>query len=219
MAEPSDWMVAGALGLFSIALVVLIFIVETRREEQFDLRVARRVQSIHAAGFSALMRLISFPGYPPQVIGLVMAQIVVPYWYGFKWVAVSQAFASIGVGVTAFFIKLLVQRARPTASVMHVNRVLNRGKQSFPAGHAADYVVRFGFLIYLLLVLAPPDWWRVPLIFVLGIFIGLVGLSRVYAGEHCFTDVLGGYMLGAVWLILAIYFYGWSGAEVLVQRS
>lgn len=217
MAEGIERFVAVALASLGVALLVLIFIVETRREEQFDLSVARRVQAIHAAGFDGLMRLISFPGYPPQVIGLVLAQILVPYWYGFKWVAVSQAFASVGVGVTAFFIKLLVQRARPTPSIMNVHRVLNRGLQSFPAGHAADYVVRFGFLIYLLLSLAPPGWWRMLLILVLGSFIGLVGLSRVYEGEHWFSDVLGGYLLGSIWLILAIYFYGWSGAEVLVQ--
>ncbi len=35
----------------------------------------------------------------------------------------------------------------------------------------------------------------------------LMGYSRVYEGEHWLSDVLGGYLSGALWLALFIFLY------------
>ena len=49
-------------------------------------------------------------------------------------------------------------------------------------------------------------WLRRVAILLCGLAIGLVGLSRIYLGAHWFTDVVGGYLLGSVFLGWAIYF-------------
>jgi undecaprenyl-diphosphatase len=36
-----------------------------------------------------------------------------------------------------------------------------------------------------------------------------VGFSRIYLGVHFLSDVLGGYLLGATWLILGITVIEW----------
>lgn len=35
----------------------------------------------------------------------------------------------------------------------------------------------------------------------------LIGLSRLYLGAHYFSDVVGGYLLGAIWLFVGIYIH------------
>jgi len=37
------------------------------------------------------------------------------------------------------------------------------------------------------------------------LLIMLIGMSRVYLGQHCLTDVLGGYAAGAFLLAVAVY--------------
>jgi membrane-associated phospholipid phosphatase len=37
-----------------------------------------------------------------------------------------------------------------------------------------------------------------------------IGYSRIYLGDHWLTDVLGGYLEGAIYLFLFIFLYRWA---------
>lgn len=39
------------------------------------------------------------------------------------------------------------------------------------------------------------------------IFILMIGTSRIYLGVHYPSDVIGGYIVGALWLIIPIWFF------------
>ncbi len=51
-----------------------------------------------------------------------------------------------------------------------------------------------------------------------GLLIALIGLARVYSGEHWFSDVVGGYLFGSIWLVLTIRFYDWGKSRFLVNQ-
>lgn len=74
---------------------------------------------------------------------------------------------------------------------------------SFPSGHSAASAVLYGFLTYLLIrerVLLPR-----PLAAAFGATAALlVGASRLVLGEHFLSDVLGGYLVGGLWLLAGI---------------
>lgn len=72
---------------------------------------------------------------------------------------------------------------------------------SFPSAHSMRAVLDFGLLAYLLVIGLPRRWERVAAVLALGALTLLVGLSRMYLVEHYFTDVLGGFAYGAVWLL------------------
>jgi hypothetical protein len=93
---------------------------------------------------------------------------------------------------------------------------------SFPSGHSAVAAAFYGFLTYLLLRerIGPTLLWILTgtsLVF-------LIGLSRVYLDEHYLSDVLNGYLVGALWALLGIFLAEWLHArrphinQVPVQR-
>lgn len=113
---------------------------------------------------------------------------------------------------------MVVDRPRPSPDLIQVwNASLDGGKFSFPAGHVQVYVAVFGFLLYLAYVSPSRSWTRSGVLIICGLLIGLIGLARVYSGEHWFSDAVGGYLLGSIWLVLTIYFYRWGKARFFVH--
>jgi len=50
-------------------------------------------------------------------------------------------------------------------------------------------------------------WWRILLLVVSGLFVILVGPSRIYLGDHWASDVLGAYLIGSVLLGVTLWLY------------
>ena len=103
------------------------------------------------------------------------------------------------------FLKSLIQRPRPVHSA-----ILTSQSWSFPSGHAMESLVEYGMVAYMVFVLvAWPRGWRVTVALAAALLIALIGSSRVYLGVHYFSDVLGGYAAGLIWLAACV-----SGLEV-----
>ncbi len=190
-----------------IGLVALSIAVHFNPYFPIDLQAARAVQSIHAGWYDILMRIVGMPGYPPQVYVLVIWTIGVLYFTGMRWEAVMETFAVVGIGVVGYLVKFLVNRPRPSPDLVRVMTLLDNGKLSFPAGHVESYVAIIGFLWFLAFVLSKNPWVRSISLLIYGEMISVIGISRVYTGEHWLTDSIGGYLLGSLWLILTIYLY------------
>lgn len=80
---------------------------------------------------------------------------------------------------------------------------------SFPSGHATVSVAFYGVLFYAIIRSSPhiaaKFRWMVTGI----LFIGLLGFSRLYLCVHYISDVLAGYSLGLLWMLLAISMREW----------
>ncbi|MBI3942774.1 MAG: phosphatase PAP2 family protein [Chloroflexi bacterium] len=97
-------------------------------------------------------------------------------------------------------LKLFFQRARPDIT----GRLIAEQGYSFPSGHAMSSLCFYGIIVFLLAYGKPGTLrWAGPLIG--GFLILMIGLSRVYLGVHYPSDVLGGYLAGAVWLNANIF--------------
>ncbi len=207
----------GSLIAISSAFALLTFLAKTTPFFPIDLQITRGIQEIGNPLFAQLMTLISWPGFPPQTLGIVVFIVVVLYTLGLHWEAVAALVAAVSSAAINGVVKTLIQRPRPTASLVHVFRILN--SYSFPSGHVMFYIVFFGFLFFLAFVLLKHSLKRTLILIVLGLFMVLVGPSRIYEGEHWASDVAGAYLLGSLTLVANIAFYRWGKSRFFVARK
>ena len=181
-----------------------------------DLSITRGVQGINAAWFYSVMWAVSFPGYAPQEWLLVGAIVLALFFIGLRWEAITALVAALGATGLASLIKLWVHRPRPGADLVYVFQQLN--DSSFPSGHVLLYTAFFGFLMFLGYTLLKPSYVRGFIFVILGSLVGLVGLSRIYLGDHWASDVTGAYLLGSLWLALSIAIYRWGKTRFFVRQ-
>ncbi|MCS5666152.1 MAG: phosphatase PAP2 family protein [Dehalococcoidia bacterium] len=104
------------------------------------------------------------------------------------------------MGFTIVLPTAFVNRPRPEGA-------LEGFTDSFPSGTATASVLLLGFSIYLIGESVVPRKLHIGPQLALGIAIVLLGLFRMLAGEHWPSDLVGGYMTGAVALIAIIWAY------------
>lgn len=100
-------------------------------------------------------------------------------------------------------LKLIIARPRPG-----VLRLVMEDGYSFPSGHAMVSFGVYGFLIYLTYKNIRNKKIKYPLMVFLALLILLIGISRIYLGVHYATDIIGGFLIGFIYLIVFIkYLY------------
>ena len=137
-----------------------------------------------------------------------------------RWRDVSVLAVSAGFFALSPLLKLAIQRPRPW--VEGFDAVINPAGYSFPSGHALGSGLIFGS-ITLVVVLALRGR---PLLQVavasagLGVIM-IVGASRVFLGAHWTSDVVAGYVLAALFLLIAwrIVRYGAQQLRPAAVRS
>ncbi len=206
----------GYTGIAVVAFVVLAFLAKTTAYFTFDVTITHAVQRYNAIWFSALMFALTWLGFAPQ--GLIVAAGVIIFLYatGLKWEAVVCLLSVILSSALGLGIKALIDRPRPSADLVHVLSQLH--DYSFPSGHVLFFTTFFGFLLFLAFMLLKVSWWRTVLMLILFFLVALIGLSRIYEGQHWASDVLAAYLLGTVWLGLSIMFYNWGKTRFFVDQ-
>lgn len=96
-----------------------------------------------------------------------------------------------------YIIKQIIQRPRPTG-----HRIIEESGYSFPSGHSMVSMAFYGFLIYLIYLKVSNKYLKAALITALVILIFSIGISRIFLGVHYTTDVIAGYGVAIVYLII-----------------
>lgn len=202
-------MLASATG----ALAALAVLARKRPHNALDLEVTRAVQSIRVPGYGPLMNVLCWSGYMPQVFGEVGVVLLWLVLAKRPRAAAALALAMSGIALVGYALKMVVNRHRPTRDLVQVMYPdLDGGTLSFTAGHVQAYVTLFGFLSFLILSQERRVAWQKGLLAVFSFLIALIGPARLYEGEHWFTDILGGYLFGFIWLVVAVRMYE-NGAD------
>ena len=140
-----------------------------------------------------------------------------------KWIESALGIiATVGIasGINYLY-NLLVNRPRPGSFHEHIHILLHRPEKSFPSGHTEHDVAYYGFLLFL--SFTPPvrtwkyRWILIPFQIYCVVDILTIGYSRVLEGEHWLTDVLAGYLSGAIWLLMCIFLYRWITAWIALK--
>jgi membrane-associated phospholipid phosphatase len=200
-----------------------------------DLKTTETLQSLHYPPW--LLAILDFPSQfndiTPAVIALILwfVGLLLVAWL-FKrqgkssmlWIVTAlflvggTAFADL---VVNFLLVNLVRRPRPSSPLIHIYNP--EPVPSFPSGHAEHTVVYYGFLLYLSFT-KPVRQWRyhwflLPLQIFAALNILLIGYSRIEEGSHWLSDVVVGYLEGAVCLLLLILAYRWTLQKLEQRRA
>lgn len=150
-------------------------------------------------GLSFFSNITEFGG--AAVVAIVLVVSVFVLWRGRAWAhAIGLIVALGGSIVVSTLLKNILQFQRPD-EVLHA--VVENG-YSFPSNHATAAMALYGFLTWYVWEKYPQ--WRTPATLVFGLLIFLIGFSRLYLGVHFPIDVIGGYLLGIIFV--------WIGARV-----
>lgn len=191
--------------LATLAFAVLALLARTVAYFSIDLWITQEFQEFGPGWFQALMQAVSWPGYPPQVVWIGLAVALALASAGFQWEGVMAGISGGGAGALNVLVKAAIQRPRPSADLVDVLQEL--ASYSFPSGHVMLYTAFCGFLTFLSFSLLRPSWRRRLLTLFFLSLVLLVGPSRIYLGQHWASDVVAGYLLGSLWLLLSIQIY------------
>jgi len=164
---------------------------------QFDIALLEWFHSHSTPHITKLFAAISLLGSPLVLttLGLLVAIFLAlrGHWLLFcGWAA-----ALGGAGVLDALLKHIIRRPRPP----YAAAFLYSKSFSFPSGHAMASLVGYGMLAYLLVVFWVHRWqMRLAIFSAAALLILAIGISRLYLGVHYFSDVVGGYAAGALWL-------------------
>lgn len=144
----------------------------------------------------SVLRAVSFTGKPVFLAVAVGLPVLWLLHSGARRLALFLVVVSIGGGLVDTVVKVAVGRPRPVFD----EPIASAFGRSFPSGHSMSSLVCYGALLVVFLPLVAPRARR-WCIAATAVWVLAVGVSRLALGVHFVSDVLGGYVLGAAWLV------------------
>jgi undecaprenyl-diphosphatase len=188
-----------------VAFAGLALLARTTPYFWFDVPIALAIQTLQWPPLQSFLLAMSWLGLPPQSNIIFGSLILGLALIGRRWEAAGLLVAAVGSISLFYLLAPIVARPRPSADLVHVVGQIGYG--SFPSGHVTNLTAIFGFLCYLTYTRLRRSWWRTVLLVLLVTPIVSVGIARVYLGQHWPSDVLGGYLLGSIWLTVTIWLF------------
>ncbi|GAB2729668.1 phosphatase PAP2 family protein [Streptomyces bullii] len=194
---------AGVLALSSVLLLVLVT-AQWRPLITMDGDVSRTTHrwAVDEPGVTHVCRILTDWVWDPWTMRLLCGAVAL--WLAWRcaarwtalWLVVTCALGTL----LQQSLKVVVGRSRP----VFPDPVDSAHYAAFPSGHAMTAMVVCGLLLWLLHRRGVGRaLWNTALV-VAVISVAGVGLTRVWLGVHWPTDVLGGWLLGALVVVLAV---------------
>ncbi len=166
-----------------------------------DVRLANLIHAFWSSGLLRIATHVTGLGDWKAVTPLALAALVATLARRRFDLSLGLTSALLGEVVCVAILKWLFHRPRPDLAYF------SETSGSFPSGHAAVSVAFYAFLFFIL--------WRLKILRALPAAICavtlafLIGLSRIYLIEHYLSDVLNGWIVGAIWLIIGVAVAEW----------
>jgi undecaprenyl-diphosphatase len=218
--RPAFVLVAGAVtavGLAAVFAEILDAVVEGDDLAAIDRPVVAWVADRRAGWLSDLVVAVTDLG-DTLVLATVVTAVAVGVAYRLRsWRPVLlAALVAGGCGLLVAAAKVLIGRDRPDPLL----RVVTETGYSFPSGHATSALTAFATVAWLVCMVTTGRTVRATAWLAAGLLTVAIGLSRVYLGVHYPSDVLGGWVLGATWLVtVAVAVRAFTADEPVVKRA
>ena len=186
------------LGVLFLLFIILTVLVCTNTIEPLDNAASSFIISIRSPELTNTMNIITnISGSYALIVFTTLFIILIKK----KKYPLAITINLIAVFITSQLAKAIVERDRP------LDMLVSAPGYSYPSGHSMVGLAYFSFLSYLVIKYIPNKIVKIirPIVFTITIL--LVGFSRIYLGVHYLSDVLAGFLLGAIYLIIFINIY------------
>jgi undecaprenyl-diphosphatase len=181
-----------------LAVVLLAAAVALAWTRSLDLAIIRFVRADALVQPLGFLRHVTITGSTPWITAMALLVLVVELLRRRPWLGIA-ASATIGAAsLLDTLAKDVVRRSRPDL----LPPIVIEPGYSFPSGHATLSTVAYGIMVLLLIHSRLPRAVKIVAVGALAVLVLLVGLSRIYLGVHYPSDVLGGWLTGAVVVLL-----------------
>jgi undecaprenyl-diphosphatase len=161
-----------------------------------DADVTRWMVDRRSPTWTDAMRVITWLGSGRVVVPLAVVAVVGLLLVRQRWLALFVALSVSGASVLGILAKDVIARDRPPVDI----RLQHSVSYSFPSGHSTQAAATYFAFAIMFTVLSQSHALRTVAWLVATLIVFFVGVSRVYLGMHWVTDVLGGCMLGSLWV-------------------
>lgn len=192
--------------VFMVFFMMFAYLYHKPFIEAVDVWSMKNVSNLHQSRLNSFFIFITDAASKPYQYGVLIFFSVIWLLAERKWrEPLVLWICLIGVRYGNHWFKISFERIRP-----EFDRVIEITGYSFPSGHAMISLAFFGMLSYLLVQnYTFLQSYKKIIYIITGLFIFMVGFSRVYLGVHYPTDVFGGYLAGATWLLVCVLLYKW----------
>lgn len=192
------------LAVFSAALFAFISITKMifkEKKEDFDQHAFNFLGGIVSDINTDVMQVFTFLG---THLFLIPANLILIAYFLFlkrhRWYSIQVPVIGITSLLLMFFLKLFFQRDRPLTPLLEAAQGF-----SFPSGHALMSITFYGLIIFIVWQHIEKSWLKWFLTIILALLIIIIGASRVYLRVHYASDVLAGFSVGLMWLLLSLW--------------
>lgn len=192
-----------ALALFMVTLFLFVAIADEiviNNKAGFDKNISDYMHSLVSPDLTRIMQGITFFG---SSIFLFPAYIVLILFYIItKKNRLALDITMIGLSSTGilFLFKDLYKRHRPLDPL-----ISNVTGFSFPSGHSFSSFTFFGLLVYLVWMSEIKKTWKIIIAICFFAMAAIIAFSRVYLRVHFASDVIAGFCLSLVWLMISLW--------------
>lgn len=203
--RPLTLTILALVGILYFFSGVLWDVVRSNPTVAADLRIDVLLATFRHPLTAAFFLWVALLGENVTVVAITIVACIFLYiWHKRPYIP-GIVLATAGSGLMTYVVKILVHRARPSGIIPFFTET----SFSFPSGHATSAVALYGFLVYFFLHTHRPKKEKWFTLFLSLLTIASIGFSRLYLGVHFFSDVWGGYLIGAFWLVVGIGITEW----------
>jgi membrane-associated phospholipid phosphatase len=160
----------------------------------FDAAILHVLHGIASPALNQVMVIITNTASALAIVSAIILGLIWLLRAGRKNEALGLLFGVGGAALVNGALKLSFQRARPSLWIP----IVTEKSYSFPSGHA----MMSSALAFSMILLFWKTRWRWYVLAAGVAYTLLVGTSRVYLGVHYPTDVLAGWCVSLVWIML-----------------
>ena len=197
------------LSLIGFILVTLFVVI--KKDLYIDTYLYKYISMLINKDLTSIIRIITNTGSVVFSIIIIIITSILLYKYNKKDDLKYFLIIMIIGNITSFTLKLIIARNRPD-----ILRLMIENTYSFPSGHTFITTLLYGSILVLLNKYYKKSYvlWTIY-----GILVMLIMFTRIYLGVHYFSDTLGGFFLGIIFLFIFYKLVGCDkNAKEMVKR-